>query len=68
MKTNIANNCIVIGKNAGKGRDIPDYSFIFTVANKWYGETEYGTIMTPEEFEVIHKVIMRCLKPLLSGN
>lgn len=51
---NIGSHCIVIGDCAGKDLKGEDYQFIFKV-----GDKEYQTTMTPEEYEVINKVVRR---------
>lgn len=60
--TNVVDHCILIGHYAGMGDVLEPYTFIFTVPTiegKQY--TEYKTVMTPEEFEVVNAVVRRCL-------
>lgn len=56
---NIGSHCIVIGDGAGRDLKREDYQFIFKV-----GDKEYQTTMTPEEYEVINKVVRRTLSYL----
>ncbi|HEC65968.1 MAG TPA: hypothetical protein ENI23_11805 [bacterium] len=60
LQVTVANHCICIGNHAGKWIVDEDYQFCFTVSGNLI--EEYRTTMTPEEFEVVNKVVRRAIK------
>jgi len=60
LEYNMTGSCnICLG--AGAGIDITDESFQFAFTTSW-DSPEYRTEMTPEEYEVVNKVIRRALE------
>ena len=56
------NNCICIGVKAEAEED---YTFCFTIptTENSYGKfNKYYTVMSPEEFEIVNKVVKRAIE------
>jgi hypothetical protein len=65
-RVNTTNHCICIGYGAGLELTTEEYEFCFSVG--FSSESQYRTTMTPEEFEIVNRVVRRAIGQKLVGD
>jgi len=61
-----ASRCVCLGPEAGE--DIIDEDYQFRFSTYFLPRTEFSTVMTEEEWKIVHTVLSRALKNGKSDN